>query len=281
MSANIDGLLNSGKNALRQGNKIEAQTFFIKVTEIEPHNAEAWLWLAQSVETTDEQTICLENVLVIDPANADAKRQLEELKRGGSISAPLQNNPFGDDNGDDFNTFLEDATTDPFAASSPAPPPDAPFGKPSMEEQRSFDSQPQPGGFDADGPFSSGLNNPAIKNDPVPTRMSSSFFDDTMIDSMEDDKPRDKITHDDVDNMLSNDTSDMYMDDDIEDEFESMVGDSDEAEIDPLDYLPEGIKPTRLPGTDEKVNMGLVTGIGILGVLNLVAVIAIILQFLL
>ena len=41
----------------------------------------AWLWLSAMVDTLEEQQICLENVLAINPANEQARKGLDSLNQ--------------------------------------------------------------------------------------------------------------------------------------------------------------------------------------------------------
>jgi hypothetical protein len=49
------------------------------VVERDPHNEQAWMWLSGVATEPEEQQICLENVLVINPYNAKARKGLEFL----------------------------------------------------------------------------------------------------------------------------------------------------------------------------------------------------------
>jgi len=73
-SANVDAMVREAKRAIREGNKSEAQALLLRATEIDQSSEQAWMWLSAVVESIEDQMICLENVLQINPKNADAKR---------------------------------------------------------------------------------------------------------------------------------------------------------------------------------------------------------------
>lgn len=79
MPANVDGMVREGISAYRAGKKDEARTFLLKAVEIDERNEQAWLWLSAVVESVDEQRICLENVLAINPNNERARQGLQML----------------------------------------------------------------------------------------------------------------------------------------------------------------------------------------------------------
>lgn len=96
--ANIDAMVREAKRAIRAGNKAEAQKLLLKATELDQSNEQAWMWLSAVVDTVEDQIICLENVLQINPNNADAKRGLEMLRKKAPppVEKPPSkpNNPF-------------------------------------------------------------------------------------------------------------------------------------------------------------------------------------------
>mgnify|MGYP001461302913 CR=1 FL=1 len=134
-SANVDAMVREAKRAIRAGNKSEAQTLLLKATELDQSNEQAWMWLSAVVETVEDQMICLENVLQINPSNADAKRGLDLLRKKAPPPPPAEkppskpNNPFLIEGAEweiDGNTdFLLDALSpsSPKTSKTPTPPP--------------------------------------------------------------------------------------------------------------------------------------------------------------
>ena len=71
-SGNINDLLNAGIRYVQAGDRSEARVALLKVTELEPDNESAWLWLASISEYPEELLVFLNNVLAINPDNARA-----------------------------------------------------------------------------------------------------------------------------------------------------------------------------------------------------------------
>ncbi len=286
MSANIDALIEQGKRAIAEGNRYEAQNFLIRATELDENNEQAWLWLASAVDSEEEQRICLENILVINPANADAQRMLAELDRKAGSDATHSFDGFDDGASAPTQT---DTGTSAFVGN------DDPFGS-------SFDS----GGFsagDSGGPFSSGFDYsppsagappppapmpPAAPppSVPLPPSAEPSLNDlyDNPVDEEEeaieapfgapfggDSLPEEAPLSPMEDKFEPPQQS--YYEDDFDDGF---LDEDDEPDY--LEFLPEDVKPTRLPGTDEKPNTGLMIGVGLFAVLNVLALVALIVQ---
>src|SRR5689334_10098913 len=79
--ANVDGIVQEGIAAIKAGRKEEARQLLNKAVDLDERSEQAWLWLSACVETVDEQQICLENVLSINPANQKARKGLEALTK--------------------------------------------------------------------------------------------------------------------------------------------------------------------------------------------------------
>jgi hypothetical protein len=77
LNGETERLLAQGQDAARKGDRPAARSLLTQVVERDPHNELAWMWLSGVVEEPEEQQICLENVLVINPHNAKARRGLE------------------------------------------------------------------------------------------------------------------------------------------------------------------------------------------------------------
>ncbi len=67
-----DSRLNQGISAARSGDRSLARTLLGEVTDEDPANAEAWLWLASISEYPEELLGFLNNVLAVDPENERA-----------------------------------------------------------------------------------------------------------------------------------------------------------------------------------------------------------------
>ncbi len=76
----IAALLDEGVEAAQNGDRAEARHLLLKVTERDPRNEAAWLWLASISEYPEELLIFLENVLDINPKNERALNWSAETK---------------------------------------------------------------------------------------------------------------------------------------------------------------------------------------------------------
>ncbi len=65
-------ILRDGIKAAQTGNRVEARQLLLRVTDAEPNNENAWLWLASISEYPEELLIFLNNVLSINPTNERA-----------------------------------------------------------------------------------------------------------------------------------------------------------------------------------------------------------------
>ncbi len=79
MSANVEAMVREGIAAYKDGRKDEARALLTKATELDQFNEQAWLYLSGVVEAPEDQRICLENVLSINPLNEKAKKGLAYL----------------------------------------------------------------------------------------------------------------------------------------------------------------------------------------------------------
>jgi hypothetical protein len=94
MDHEIARLMAEGQAAARRGDRAMARTLLSQLVEQDPHNEEAWMWLSGVVSDASEQQICLENALVINPNNQQARRGLEFLlSKTGATSRILSTSP--------------------------------------------------------------------------------------------------------------------------------------------------------------------------------------------
>jgi CheY-like chemotaxis protein len=71
-SADVSSVLRAGIKAAQDGNRAEAKLLLLQVTETNPENEEAWMWLASVSEYPEELLSYLEHVLEINPYNQRA-----------------------------------------------------------------------------------------------------------------------------------------------------------------------------------------------------------------
>lgn len=83
-AAKVSQMLQTGIKAAQVGNRSEARQLLTQVTEAEPRNETAWLWMASISEYPEELLIFLNNVLTVNPNNS---RALEWTKATKSLLA--------------------------------------------------------------------------------------------------------------------------------------------------------------------------------------------------
>ncbi|MCO6512623.1 MAG: hypothetical protein J5I65_17705, partial [Aridibacter famidurans] len=71
-SSESDEMLRKGIDAAQSGDRSEARAYLLSVTDTDPDNESAWLWLASISEYPEELLVFLNNVLRIDPSNERA-----------------------------------------------------------------------------------------------------------------------------------------------------------------------------------------------------------------
>jgi tetratricopeptide (TPR) repeat protein len=81
MTSNVAGLVREGVAAFKAGRKDEARKLLTRAAELDERNEEAWLWLSAVVDNLENQQICLENVLAINPSNKRALQGLDMIKQ--------------------------------------------------------------------------------------------------------------------------------------------------------------------------------------------------------
>lgn len=79
----INRLLARGVAAAKAGQRAQAYGLLLEVVEVDERNELGWLWLSTVAENLDDQRICLENVLTINPENKLARQRLTALPSDG------------------------------------------------------------------------------------------------------------------------------------------------------------------------------------------------------
>lgn len=99
-SAEADEMLRKGIEAAQSGDRSEARTYLLGVTDEDPDNESAWLWLASISEYPEELLVFLNNVLRINPEN---ERAMEWAASTRSLLARnfVQRGSDASQNGDD------------------------------------------------------------------------------------------------------------------------------------------------------------------------------------
>ena len=85
----VEDLFQRAVAAFKAGNKDDARGLFMDVVEQDGQHEQAWLYLSALVESMEEQQICLENVLTLDPENQFAEEELDRVRsRLAQLFAP-------------------------------------------------------------------------------------------------------------------------------------------------------------------------------------------------
>ncbi|MDZ4771459.1 MAG: bacterial transcriptional activator domain-containing protein [Chloroflexota bacterium] len=125
-SANVEGMLREGVNALKAGRRDEARALLLRAVELDQYNEEAWLWLSGVLESFEDQRTCLENVLSINPGNDRARQGLDYINKQLGI-APAAPAPQPQSSG--LATSIEWGAP----VESPITPRSAPSGEPTPD----------------------------------------------------------------------------------------------------------------------------------------------------
>lgn len=85
-------LMREGQAAAKRGDKAMSRMLLTQLLELEPNNEQAWMWLSGAVIDPNEQQTCLENVLIINPNNEQARKGLGyiQAKTGKAASAAFE-----------------------------------------------------------------------------------------------------------------------------------------------------------------------------------------------
>ncbi|MBK9748994.1 MAG: CpaF family protein [Chloroflexi bacterium] len=131
MTSASEALLRQGIEALKQGRRGTARELLEKLVNDEPAHELGWLWLSGATDDHEEQIICLENVLTLNPQNERARKGLAALKAkrpdppppdafGAAYDLPDfgEETPFGAVDDSDVESGFSD-----FEVSTPAEPP--------------------------------------------------------------------------------------------------------------------------------------------------------------
>ncbi|HDD25451.1 MAG TPA: tetratricopeptide repeat protein [Chloroflexi bacterium] len=77
----VNTWLRQGIAAARAGQQAQAREMLMQVIEIDEENLLAWLWLSGVVDSLEDQEVCLENVLTLQPDHEMARRGLDQIRR--------------------------------------------------------------------------------------------------------------------------------------------------------------------------------------------------------
>jgi len=83
-NSQAEQLIKDGITAIKAGERQAGRGMLETAVKLDAYNEQAWLWLARVVDTVEEKRTCLGNVILINPANKNAQKMLEDLESGGS-----------------------------------------------------------------------------------------------------------------------------------------------------------------------------------------------------
>ncbi len=93
----MSNFVQQGIEALQNGDRAQARNLFGAAVRENPQDVSLWLWLSRAVDSDQEQAMCFQRVLRLDPNNQEAASGLARLVARGSVSfqtgsAPLPGN---------------------------------------------------------------------------------------------------------------------------------------------------------------------------------------------
>jgi len=71
--------------ALDAGQQDRARELLLQALSEDETNIAAWHWLARVSESPDDQEVCYENILTLNPDNLEAREELEGIRRGQAV----------------------------------------------------------------------------------------------------------------------------------------------------------------------------------------------------
>ena len=77
-------MLAEGVASAQAGQRDKAYALLMDVIELDQHNELGWLWLSTVTDEPDDQRVCLENVLIINPNNTNARQRLSVFAANGA-----------------------------------------------------------------------------------------------------------------------------------------------------------------------------------------------------
>jgi hypothetical protein len=86
--ADAKRLLAQGVAAAKAGQRTQAYNLLLDAVELDQRSELAWLWLSAVTDNPDDQRICLENVITINPGNAVARERLAAVGLQGAGRQP-------------------------------------------------------------------------------------------------------------------------------------------------------------------------------------------------
>jgi hypothetical protein len=73
-------LMQAGRVAFAAGKPQMAHDLWREAARVDPYNEQVWLALLDVLDSDQDRKVCLQNILVINPMNVQARRQLSQLE---------------------------------------------------------------------------------------------------------------------------------------------------------------------------------------------------------
>ncbi len=86
--SDINSKVKRAITAYKGGQRSEARKLLMEVVDADDKNEQGWLYLSLVVDSKQEQQLCLENVLAINPHNQQARKALEVLNKKLGVAPP-------------------------------------------------------------------------------------------------------------------------------------------------------------------------------------------------
>lgn len=113
-NAQLQELLQTGIDAIKRGDRARGRETLLGFIELDDQNETAWLWLSQVMDDPADVQVALENVLAINPFNADARERLTYLHEQPvetPVASPEPASPSAD--ADRWSQLLPQAVVEP------------------------------------------------------------------------------------------------------------------------------------------------------------------------
>jgi hypothetical protein len=85
--SDANALVKQAVEAYKAQDKVRAKDLLLKAVDIDAKNEQAWMWMSAVVDSLEEQQVCLENALRLNPNNDRAKKGLEVVAQKISATA--------------------------------------------------------------------------------------------------------------------------------------------------------------------------------------------------
>ncbi len=79
-------LLQQAITLVEAGQREAAREVLTKVVERDEENVTAWTWLSRVVDSPEDQEVCFENILALDPDNRDVAARLDVLRQAREVA---------------------------------------------------------------------------------------------------------------------------------------------------------------------------------------------------